>query len=280
MSLNCFNRKSNKKNLYKISSLRNTVKIGDCEDILKIFPEESVDLIFTSPPYYNAKPEYAEYENYQNYLDKIQRIIHECHRVLNEGRFFVINVSPVLIKRISRNTSSKRLALPFDFHRIFIEENFEFIDDIIWVKPEGAGWTSGRGRRFSLDRTPLQYKTVPVTEYILVYRKKTDKLIDWNIRSHPDQKLVQESKIENDYEVTNVWKLSPARSKKHPAIFPIELAERVIKYYSFKNDVVLDPFAGIGTTGLAAIKLDRKYVLIEKEQKYIEDFIKNSMSFL
>ncbi len=193
---------------------------------------------------------------------KIRKIIHHCHRVLNEGRFFVINISPILIRRTSRKEASRRIAVPFDFHRIFIEEGFEFIDDIIWVKPEGAGWATSRGRRFAADRNPLQYKPAPITEYVLVYRKKTERLIDWHIRKHPDQQLVSESKINDDYEKTNVWRIRPAHSPKHPAIFPIELAERVIKYYSFKNDVVLDPFAGIGTVGKAAIKLGRRFVLL------------------
>ena len=58
-------------------------------------------------------------------------------------------------------------------HRLFTKEGFDFIDDIIWVKPEGVGWATGRGRRFAADRNPLQYKPVPVTEYVLVYRKHT-----------------------------------------------------------------------------------------------------------
>ena len=233
----------------KISNLRNSVGLGDSEELLLQTPSESVDLVFTSPPYYNARPEYSDYIQYDEYLLKMRKIIHQCHRVLNEGRFFVINIAPVLIRRASRNESSKRIAVPFDIHRIFIEEGFEFIDDIIWVKPEGAGWATGRGRRFAADRNPLQYKSVPITEYILVYRKSTDKLIDWHIRKHPDQKRVKESRIEDGYEVTNIWKIHPAHSKKHPAIFPLELAEKVIRYYSFKNDVILDPFAGIGTVG-------------------------------
>src|ERR1051326_1862808 len=126
-----------------------------------------VDLIFTSPPYFNARPEYSEYEEYHQYLFKMRQIIHRSHRVLNEGRFFVINVSPVLLRRASRNEASRRIAVPFDLHRIFIEEGHDFIDDIIWMKPEGAGWATGRGRRFAADRNPLQYKPVPVTEYIL-----------------------------------------------------------------------------------------------------------------
>jgi DNA modification methylase len=155
-------------------------------------------------------------------------------------------------------------------HRLFVEEGFDFIDDILWVKPEGAGWATGRGRRFAADRNPLQYKSVPVTEYVLVYRKHTDKLIDWNIRNHPDQQAVGDSKINGDYEATNLWRIHPAFHSVHPAVFPVELAKRVVRYYSFKNDVVLDPFAGIGTTGRAAASLGRRFVLIENEVKYIE----------
>lgn len=255
---------------YEISAQRNTVAMGDAEVVLQEMAAKSVDLIFTSPPYYNARPEYSDYVSYEDYLLKIRKIIQSCHRVLNEGRFFVINIAPILIRRPNRNGSSKRIAVPFDIHRIFVDEGFDFVDDIIWVKPEGAGWATGRGRRFAADRNPLQYKAVPITEYILVYRKHTDKLIDWNIRAYPDQDIVKKSKIKDDYDKTNVWKVHPAFSKKHPAIFPVELAEKVIKYYSFKTDVVLDPFAGIGTVGQAAINLDRRFVLVELERKYIE----------
>lgn len=268
-----------KNNVPKISNLINTVGLGDSELLLKDTPAESVDLIFTSPPYFNARPEYADYLSYEEYLLKMKKILHECHRVLNEGRFFVINISPVLIRRASRNEASKRIAVPFDFHRLFIEEEFEFIDDIIWVKPEGAGWATGRGRRFAADRTPLQYKPVPVTEYVLVYRKKTEKLIDWNIRKHPEQNLIKESKIMDGYETTNIWKIHPSHSKNHPAIFPLELAEKVISYYSFKNDVILDPFAGIGTVGKAAAKLGRRFVLFEMDKNYM-DIIKTDFSSL
>lgn len=261
----------------KVSTLRNTVGFGDSEELLKELPSECVDLVFTSPPYYNAKPEYTEYLSYEEYLLKMKKIIHECGRVLNEGRFFVLNISPVLIRRASRSEASRRIAVPFDFHRLFIEEGFEFVDDIIWVKPEGAGWATGRGRRFAADRNPLQYKPVPVTEYVLVYRKKSDRLIDWLIRRHPDQQAVEDSKIADGYEVTNIWKITPAHCKEHPAIFPAELAEKVITYYSFKNDVVLDPFGGTGTTAKAAAKLGRRFVTFEMELNYI-NLIKKSFA--
>ena len=264
----------------KISPLRNTVALGDSEEVLQSFPAESIDLVFTSPPYFNARPEYTDYIDYEEYLLQLRKIIQCIHRVLNEGRFFVINVSPILIRRCNRTESSKRLAVPFDIHRLFIEEGFDFIDDIIWVKPEGAGWATGRGRRFAADRNPLQYKSVPVTEYILVYRKHTEKLIDWNIRCHPNKELVRQSRIEDDYERTNVWCIKPAHDLNHPAIFPDELVSRVIRYYSFKNDVVLDPFAGIGTLGRVAAKLERRFVLIEKDQKYVDVITKSTISWL
>ncbi|NCR45969.1 MAG: site-specific DNA-methyltransferase [Microcystis aeruginosa G13-01] len=262
-------RKKPKKE-YKLSSLRNTIGFGDCGELLEEMPAESVDLIFTSPPYFNARPEYSEFEEYESYLLKLRQVIRKCHRVLSEGRFFVINISPVLLRRASRNQASKRIAVPFDLHRIFIEEGYDFIDDIIWLKPEGAGWATGRGRRFAADRNPLQYKTVPVTEYVLVYRKHTDLLIDWHIRNHPDQEVVKASKIADGYERTNVWKINPVTNSKHPAAFPVELAEKVITYYSFKGDVILDPFAGSGTVGLAAASLDRRFVLFESNFDYIE----------
>ena len=247
------------------SSLINTIGLGDSEDLLATTPNESINLIFTSPPYFNARIEYSDYVDYDDYLNKMRKIIRNCHRVLSEGRFFVINISPILLRRAKRSESSKRIAVPFDFHRIFIEEGFDFIDDIIWVKPSGAGWATGRGRRFAADRNPLQYKAVPVTEYVLVYRKKSEYLIDWSIRNHPDKKALEASKIADDYEKTNVWNINPAYTKKHPAVFPIELAQKVIKYYSFIDDVVLDPFAGIGTVGKAAVSLERRFVLFVQE---------------
>ena len=248
---------------YPISTLRNTVGMGDCVNLLDEMPAGSVDLIFTSPPYFNARPEYSDYEQYEQYLFKMRQVIKRAHGVLNEGRFFVMNTAPVLLRRASRSEASKRIAVPFDLHQIFIEEGFDFIDDIIWAKPEGAGWATSRGRRFAADRNPLQYKAVPVTEYVLVYRKRTDVLIDWHIRNHPDQSLVTASKIGDDYEHTNIWLIQPNTRSKHPAAFPLELARKVVSYYSFKGDVVLDPFAGVGIVGEAAAGLGRRFVLFE-----------------
>lgn len=273
-------KRNRKKEKYRLSSLNNTVGLGDSEELLKELPDESVDLMFTSPPYFNARVEYTDYHTYDEYLDKISRIIKEVHRVLDEGRFAVMNVSPVLLRRAKRSESSKRIAVPFDMHRIFVETGFDFIDDIIWVKPEGAGWATGRGRRFAADRNPLQYKAVPVTEYVLVYRKHSDLLIDWHIRNHPDQELVKQSRVPEDYERTNIWKIHPANRPEHPAVFPVELAQKVIQYYSFVNDVVLDPFAGVGTLAEAALKHKRRFVLFENNLGYVEVIKKDLQKFM
>lgn len=272
-----FKYKNSKKGIFYPAPIPNKIILGDCIKVLEEFPPDTAQLIVTSPPYYNAKTEYSEYVDYQEYLDFLRKVIIRCHTVLSEGRFFVINVSPVLIKRTSRNTSSKRIPIPFDIHKIMDNVGFDFIDDIIWEKPEGAGWNLGRGRRFKADRQPLQYKPVTVTEYVLVYRKKTDKLIDWNIRNHYDKNLVEESRIWGEYDVTNIWRIAPGVNKQHPAVFPDDLVRKVIRYYSFKNDMVLDPFGGSGTVGRIAYEMKRRFLLIDKEPAYYE-LMKSSIS--
>ena len=262
------------------SQLRNTIIQGDAEETLQELPAGSVDLVFTSPPYFNARPDYTEYAAYEDYLAKMGRVIGQCHRLLAEGRFFVINVAPALLRRTSRSQSSRRIAIPFDMHGVITRQGFDFVDDIIWEKPEGAGWATGRGRRFAADRTPLQYKTVPVTEYVLVYRKQSDRLIDWNIRNHPDPEVVERSKVENGYERTNIWRIKPASTKDHPAVFPLELASRVVRYYSFEGDVALDPFAGSGTVGQACVELNRRFVLSELEPEYVSVIKRKAVRWL
>lgn len=241
---------------------------GDARQVLRAFPEGCVHLVLTSPPYYNAKPQYGEFATYQHYLETLAAVFRECHRVLAEGRFLIVNASPVLVRRPTRQHPSQRIPVPFHINAILERLGFDFLDDIIWVKPEGAGWNTGRGRRFAADRHPLQYKPVPVTEYFLVYRKHTQRLIDWNIHSHPDREAVEASRIDDGYEVTNVWYARPAHHPEHPAVFPLEVVERLVRYYSFIGDVVLDPFAGVGTVGKACQRLGRRFILVDIEPKY------------
>jgi DNA modification methylase len=259
--------------------LKDTVVQGDVVDILSHIPDESVHLTFTSPPYYNAR-DYSIYQSYEEYLNFLEKAFKEVHRVTKEGRFFVLNTSPIIIPRISRAHSSKRYPIPYDIHPILVKMGWEFIDDIVWVKPEAS--VKNRNAGFLQHRKPLGYKPNAVSEMIMVYRKKTDKLIDWNIGQYSWDK-VKKSKVADKYETTNIWHIGPTFDRVHSAVFPIELCNRVIKYYSFVDDLIFDPFAGSGTLGLAAVNLNRHFFLTEKEPKYInrmkEDLIRGSSLF-
>ncbi len=251
--------------------MKNTVVHGDVRDVLKFVPDESIHLTFTSPPYYNAR-DYSIYSSYKEYLDFLEEVFKEVHRVTKEGRFFILNTSPIIIPRAGRQYSSRRYPIPYDIHPLLIKMGWEFIDDIIWLKPEAS--VKNRNAGFLQHRKPLAYKPNPCTESVMVYRKKTDKLIDWNIKQY-DFGVVEESKINGDYESSNVWKIDPVFDKTHSAVFPLELCNKVIKFYSFKGDLIFDPFAGSGTLGKAALNLDRHFFLTEKEKIYIERIKEN-----
>jgi len=246
--------------------LKNTVVLGDVREVLKEIPNESFHLTFTSPPYYNAR-DYSIYSSYKAYLNFLEEVFTLTYDKTKEGRFLIVNTSPVIVPRISRQFSSKRYPIPFDIHNFLIKIGWEFIDDIVWVKPEAS--VKNRNAGFLQHRKPLAYKPNARTEYLMVYRKQTEKLIDWNIRQY-DWQTVQESKVQDGYETSNIWEIDPTFSKVHSAVFPIELCKRVIKYYSFKNDLVFDPFAGSGTFGRTAKLLDRYFFLTEQKEKYFE----------
>ena len=228
--------------------LKNTVVLGDVRDTLKIIPDESFHLTFTSPPYYNAR-DYSIYPSYKAYLKFFEEVFKLTFDKTKEGRFLIVNTSPVIVPRISRQYASKRYPIPFDIHHFLVEMGWEFIDDIIWAKPEAS--VKNRNAGFLQHRKPLAYKPNARTEYLMVYRKQTDKLIDWNIRQY-DWDTVKESKVKDGYETSNVWEIDPKFDKIHSAVFPVDLCKRVIEYYSFKWDLVFDPFAGSGTFGRTA----------------------------
>ncbi|MBN2881729.1 HEAT repeat domain-containing protein [Candidatus Woesearchaeota archaeon] len=250
--------------------LKNVFVNADVLETLRNVPDESVHLTFTSPPYYNAR-DYSIYPSYVAYLEFLDAVFKETHRITKEGRFLIVNTSPIIIPRISRSHSSKRYGIPFDLHPYLAQNGWEFIDDIVWVKPEAS--VKNRIGGFLQHRKPLGYKPNSVTEYLMVYRKQTEKLLDWNIHSYSNE-IVNESKIEDGYESTNVWKIDPCFSKVHSAIFPDELCKRVIQYYSYKGDLVFDPFGGSGTVGRVAKKLGRFFFLTEKESVYV-DYMKD-----
>jgi DNA modification methylase len=144
---------------------------------------------------------------------------------------------------------------------------YEFLEDIIWVKPEGAA--KNRNGGFYRHRQPVAYKPNVVNEYVLVFKKPSAYLIDRVVRSYTGE-LKASSLVTGGYERSNVWRINPDTNSQHPAPFPAELSGRLIQYYSYVNDVVLDPFMGGGTTAYSAKQLDRSYIGFELSTKYME----------
>ena len=249
------------------SYLKNSIVHGDVNDILTHIPPGSVHLTFTSPPYYNAR-DYSIYKSYKEYLSFLNNVFQKVYDVTKEGRFFALNTSPVIVPRVSRAHSSKRYPIPYDIHPFLVNMGWEFIDDIVWAKPEVT--VKNRNAGFLQHRNPLAYKPNPVTEMIMIYRKKTNKLIDWNIKQYP-REVVDSSKVQGLYETKNLWCIDPTFNKKHSAVFPVALCHNIIKFYSFKGDLVFDPFAGSGTVGKACLQLDRRFFMTEKNIAYMEN---------
>lgn len=259
-----FNFKLNKGRHFRKDIIKKpTLIAGDSEKTLKNLSDNSVQMIFTSPPYYNAK-EYSDYKSYKEYLEKMKRIFLLCNKILEAGRFIIINVSPVITKRAGREFESIRYPIHYDYHKILEESNFYFIDEIIWIKPEPS--VPNRIGGYMQTRRPLSYKPNCITESIMVYRKKCDFLLDKNINLYENFDKFYDEEINT----SNCWYIPPKFNKNHPAVFPEELCRRVLKYYSYENDVVLDPFAGSGTLGDVAIKMNRIPVLCELNEKYID----------
>ena len=245
--------------------MKNVVVHGDVLDVLKHVPDGSVHLTFTSPPYYNAR-DYSIYASYETYLDFLSEVFQEVHRVTKEGRFFILNTSPIIIPRAGRKYASRRYPVPFDIHGRLVSMGWEFIDDIIWAKPEKSA--KNRVAGFEVNRKPLAYKPNPRTEYVMVYRKKSHKLIDWNLKQYPCE-TVERSKVSDGYERSNVWEIAPTSDKVHSAVFPLRLCEQVVQLYSFEGDLVFDPFAGSGTLGKAAIQSNRYCFMTEVQRDYV-----------
>lgn len=245
---------------------KRTLFNGDCIEIINAMEDNFIHLLFTSPPYFNAMS-YSQYETYEDYLVFMERFFKAIYPKIAEGRYIVINTSCVITPRASRQTESIRHPIPYDLHHIIQNAGFQFYDDIIWVKPEGAA--RNRVGIFGQHRKPLMYKPNPTTEHVMVYRKNNGKLIDWNIKQY-SQEIIEQSLVGDDFERSDVWIMPPVQSSDHPAPFPLQLASNVVRYYSMAGDLVVDPFMGIGTTGVACRDSNRNFLGIELSKEYYE----------
>ena len=236
------------------TDLLDKIVVGDSELLLKQLPENSIDLIFTSPPY-NFGLDYSEHKdgiNWKQYFGKLFRIFTECIRITKYGGRIAINVQPLY---------SDFIPIHHIISNFFMEKKMIWRNEIIWEKNNYNAKYTAWGSWKSPSNPYLKY----TWEYIEVFSKG-----DLKHPGEPSNTDILDSEFKEW--VNAKWSIAPEKSMKdygHPAMFPEKLAERVIKLFSFKNDVILDPFNGSGTTTKVARNLNRHYIGIDLSKNYV-----------
>ncbi|MDT7871962.1 MAG: site-specific DNA-methyltransferase [Thermocrinis sp.] len=215
-------------------------------------PDNSVHLMITSPPY-NVGKEYDQDMSLEEYREFLRRVWKEVYRVLVPGGRACINIANI----------GRKPYIPL--HAFIIEDmlNLGFLmrGEIIWVKKGGGAPSTAWGTWMSAKNPTLRDEH----EYILVFSKK---FFERPKTENKEDTITREEFLEF---TRSVWYMKPETAKKigHPAPFPVELPYRLIQLYSFKGDVVLDPFMGSGQTALACLKTGRFYIGYEINEDYV-----------
>lgn len=236
---------------------------------LECIPDESVHLVVTSPPYWILKkyPEKDEQlgqiEDYELFLEELDRVWRHIYRVLVPGGRLVVVVGDVCLPR---RTVGRHFVMPL---HASIQEHcrkigFDNLAPIIWYKIANACFEAKSPGSF-LGK-PYEPNAIVKNdiEYILFqrkpggYRKPTQAARLLSVISEENQKAW----------FRQIWDLKGASTRDHPAPYPQELAERLVRMFSFVGDTVLDPFGGTGTTALAAARWGRNSISVEVEEKY------------
>ena len=229
----------------------NKIILGSAEN-MKELSNNSVHLMITSPPY-NVSKEYDDDLSLKEYLELLKNSFKETYRVLVNGGRACINVA---------NLGRKPYIPLSDYiSKIMIEIGFNMRGEIIWNKSASASPSTAWGSWMSAANPVLR----DIHEYILIFSKGDYK----RESSGKKSTITKEQFIEW---TKSIWTMNAesARRVGHPAPFPEELPNRLIQLYSFKEDIILDPFMGSGTTAIAALKSDRKYVGYDISQEYID----------
>jgi DNA modification methylase len=242
-----------KKNNPLPDQFKNKIIIGDSEEVLKQLPDNCIDLIFTSPPY-NFGLDYSNSEdgiNWKSYFDKLFRIFDECIRVLKYGGRIIVNIQPLF---------SDYIPTHHIISNFFISRKLIWKAEIIWDKNNYNCKYTAWGSWKSPSNPYLKY----TWEFLEVFCKGS-------IKHYGKKELADISADEFKKWTIARWDIPPETRMKefgHPAMFPEELARRVIKLFSFKGDIVLDPFNGAGTTTVVAKRLGRTYIGIDISEEY------------
>jgi modification methylase len=246
---------------------------GDARDLSWI-PDKLVHLIVTSPPYWTLK-EYPRIgnqlgfiENYEQFLDELDKVWRECARILIPGGRICCVIGDVCI---SRKQGGRHYVMPLhsDIQVRIRQTNLDCLTPILWYKiANGATEAEGNGAGFyGKPYQPGQVIKNDI-EHILFLRK------GGQYRSvTPTQKaLSMLSKVEMKSWFRPFWTDIPGASTRdgHPAPYPVELAERLIRMFSFAGDTILDPFLGTGSTTIAAIHTGRNSIGSEIDPDYVK----------
>jgi len=239
----------------------NKVFCKSSEDMAEL-PDNSVHLMVTSPPY-NVGKEYDENLSLKEYRELLTHVFKETYRVLVPGGRACINVANL----------GRKPYIPL--HSYIIEDmqsiGFLMRGEILWDKGSSASPSTAWGTYLKANNPVLR----DVHEYILVFCKDTF------TRLNPQKRKSTISKEEFLEFTKSVWRFAAERASKvgHPAPFPVELPYRLIQLYTFEGEIVLDPFAGSGTTCIAALKTKRKFVAYDTDKKYC-DLAEKRIKFL
>ena len=231
--------------------LENKFILGSAEN-MKELPDNSVHLMITSPPY-NVSKEYDEDLSLNEYLKLLENSFKETFRVLVNGGRACINVA---------NLGRKPYIPLSDYiSKMMIDIGFNMRGEIIWNKAASASPSTAWGSWQSAANPILR----DIHEYILVFSKGDYK----REKGKKENTIAKEQFIEW---TKSIWTMNAESARRigHPAPFPEELPYRLIQLYSFKGDIILDPFMGSGTTAVAALKSERKFVGYEINKEYIE----------
>lgn len=242
---------------------------GDSRD-LRFIEDNSVHLVLTSPPYFNLK-EYERGKNqlgiiddYQTFINELEKVWSECYRILVPGGRVVCVVGDVCL---SRRNYGRHVVMPLhsDICVSCRKIGFDNLNPILWHKISNAKYEANS--HSSILGKPFEPNAIIKNdiEYILMERKPGG-------YRKPTEEQRERSRIpKEDFYAwfSQIWELPGASTRMgHPAPFPLELATRLIKMYSFVGDCVVDPFCGSGTTMIASMQCDRNSIGVETENLY------------